>query len=216
MESYKHSCPFCGQHIEYTAGYCGKQMQCPICGNTITFPALPPSRSTQGLHIRRPVEKPAGKISWPTPAFLLVLRDFPHWKIVAQCAVPFVIIGALLYGASFVGKKTSDQPAAPFAPVVQAEPDAWQKMTDLTRADSAVQARLSELIFAQRALRMAQRVRDEYEHKSTPEVQRNAAEKNLAEAQQTFNVAQQRFDAAFEKYQTMGGSVDYRSRVPRQ
>ena len=36
------SCPFCGQHIEYTAGYCGKQMQCPICGQTVTFPALPP------------------------------------------------------------------------------------------------------------------------------------------------------------------------------
>ena len=44
MESYKHSCPCCGQHMEYTAPYCGKKTLCPTCGHTITFPAMAPGR----------------------------------------------------------------------------------------------------------------------------------------------------------------------------
>src|ERR1700677_391938 len=215
VESYKPSCPFCGQHIEYTAGYCGRQMQCPSCGNTITFPALPPSRRGQSLHLNRPAAKPARQWSWQPPAFLLVLRDFPHWKIVAQCALPFLIIAALLYGANFVRNKTSDTPAAPTAPVFQADPNAWQRMTDLTRADSAVQARLNEVGVAVAALRLAQRVRDDYEHKSAPQDTRNVAAHTLDMAQQKRSDAQRRFEAAFEQYEKLGGTMDYRSRLPK-
>src|ERR1700678_1797356 len=99
MESFKHSCPFCGQHIEYTAGYCGKQMQCPICGHTVTFPALPPARSGQTLRVKSLERKPERKWSWKLPPALVFLLNFQHWNVVAQCAVPFVIIGALLAGA---------------------------------------------------------------------------------------------------------------------
>ena len=54
METYKHSCPFCGQHIEYSAWYCGKQMVCPICGKTVTFPAIPPGRKGQPVRTKIP------------------------------------------------------------------------------------------------------------------------------------------------------------------
>jgi endogenous inhibitor of DNA gyrase (YacG/DUF329 family) len=76
MESYKHSCPFCGQHIEYTAGYCGKQMQCPMCGQTVTFPALPPGRPGPALHVKSLERKPERKWNWKLPAALAFLRTF--------------------------------------------------------------------------------------------------------------------------------------------
>ena len=100
MESYKLSCPFCGQHIEYTVGYCGKQMQCPICSQTVTFPALPPGRSGPTLHVKSLERKPERKWSWKLPAALTFLLKFQHWNVVAQCAVPFLIIGVLLAGAA--------------------------------------------------------------------------------------------------------------------
>ena len=141
MESYKHSCPFCGQHIEYTVGYCGKQMVCPICGKSVTFPAIPPGVKGPSLHINRPEAARASKWSFSISLacirlLLPSLRRFKHWNMALVCLVPFIIVGALLAGAAVVRKQFGNAPATPVAPLVQADPNAWQKMTDLARADS--------------------------------------------------------------------------------
>src|ERR1700753_3777206 len=111
MESYKHSCPVCGQHVEYTAGYCGRQMQCPICGNTITFPVIPPTKGgTKAFY----AEKPKPKRQWAGNAGKMLgnIWDFPHWNTVLQILVPFFIIGALIATALWVKNKYSEEPAS--------------------------------------------------------------------------------------------------------
>jgi len=216
MESYKHSYPFCGQHIEYTVGYCGKQMQCPICSQTVTFPALPPGRSGPTLHVKSLERKPERKWSWKLPAALTFLLKFQHWNVVAQCAVPFLIIGVLLAGAVFVKKKLGDAPApvdASSAPVVQADPQAWQRTTDLNNAELAVQDRLKELNAAHAKADSAERLRRQVQ--SLEPFQRKSTEAQAEHAQHELEAAQLRFDRAYELYRQLGGTVDYRAQAPR-
>ena len=156
METYKHSCPFCGQHIEYTIGYCGKQMICPICSKTVTFPALPPGGKKQGLRIKRPEAVSDAKWAFNVRAIIAALRGFDHWNLVLTGLVPFVIVAVLLVGANLVRKYTAEGPALPVAPQAQADPDAWQKMKDLARADQLVQAQLALLARDQGAIAAAQ------------------------------------------------------------
>jgi hypothetical protein len=211
MESYKHSCPFCGQHIEYTAGYCGKQMQCPICGQTITFPALPPGRGSTTLRsssldrLKRP--------KWHLPPALLALLNFKHWNLVAQCAIPFLIVVGLLVGAYYVKQKFSDDPAPVAAPVVQADPDAWKKMTELSKADQAVQDRIHELEAAHANADMADRLKAQAEHMDPS--QRKSANQQAEAAHKALDAARKRFDTANDLYHQLGGTVDYRNQLTK-
>ncbi len=211
MESYKHSCPCCGQHIEYTAGYCGRQMQCPMCGKTVTFPALPPGRLGKSLRTKslEPKETPKSARNWP--ATLAPLLDFPHWNLLAQCAVPFLLIGVLLAGAIFVKKKLGDTAAPAAAPTVQADPEAWQKMADLTKADQTVRTRMSELDAACASLKLADQVRQSMSRLDPS--QRRSADQQWQFAQRAREAAQKRFDDAMTAYQRLGGTVDYRSQL---
>jgi hypothetical protein len=217
MESFKHSCPYCGQHIEYTASYCGKQIQCPICGNTITFPAIPPQSGGAGVRINRPEDKPARKWAWNLQAIFLFLRDFQHWKTVVQCVVPFLIVGALLAGAAYVKNKFADQPAAPPEPIVQANPDAWQKMTELTRAEQAVKDQITVLVRARASVKQAEEIRAathrQYPGNSNPLMLRTADE-TAQKAQNNYNKARQHFENLLEQYRKLGGTHDYRGEAP--
>jgi len=210
MESYKHSCPFCGQHIEYTVGYCGQQMQCPMCGQTVTFPAIPPGRAGQSLRVKGTEVKAARKMEFKLPKALVFLREFQHWNVVGQIAVPFVAIGVLWWGANFVknkfGTSSSDNASAP---VVQADPDAWQRMTALTKSEQDVQAAAKELEHENDALEYAQHSRKSVNNGDP--YQQKAADERVARAQITLKIARQRFDAANAKYRQLGGTKDYRS-----
>jgi hypothetical protein len=219
MESYKHSCPFCGQHIEYTVEYCGKQMVCPSCGKTVTFPAIPPGRAPSGhttrvkaLDARRAADKPATGWLRNAPKALGFLRDFEHWNVVGQCAVPFVIIGVLLAGAAFVKKKFSDTPDAVAPSTVQADPQAWQKMADLTKADQAVRDLLKEVKADHAMVVAAERARQQADQGSAS-LKKNA-EEQMHQAQNTLSNARKRLDVALEKYGALGGTVDYRTQIP--
>jgi hypothetical protein len=218
MESYKHSCPFCGQHVEYTAEYCGQQMQCPSCGKTITFPAIPPGRGrgapgarVKELDARRAAAKPARSWLRNAPEALAFLRDFEHWNVVGQCAVPFLIIAVLLAGAIFVKSKFSAASAPPAAPAMQADPDAWQRIADLTKADVAVRALLKEYAANHATVLAAERTRQNME-KQDPS-QKKSFEEQLQLAQNTLTATQKRLDAALEKYRKLGGTVDYYSQM---
>jgi hypothetical protein len=225
MESYKHSCPFCGQHIEYTAGYCGKQMVCPICGQTVTFPAIPPGGKGPSLHINRPEAAPAPKWSFDFHGILGFLRRFEHWNTVLVCLAPFIIVGALLAGAAVVRKQLGNAPAMPVAPSLQADPNAWQKMTDLARADQLAREKLDAVRKAGAAVAAAERYRASvhafYHTKRAPDqatyeswmAQYKAADQAVAKAQKDLAAAHQCFDNAVQNYQKLGGTIDYRRQL---
>jgi len=218
MEAYKHSCPFCGQHVEYTAEYCGKQMQCPSCGKTVTFPAIPPGRGrgapgprVKELESRRAGAKPARSWLRHTPGALAFLRDFEHWNVVAQCAVPFLIIAVLLAGAIIVKSKFSADADPPAAPAMQADPQAWARIADLTKADLAVRTLLKEYAANHATLLAEERARPQIDMKEPS--QKKDFEDQLRLAQNTFAATQKRLEAALEKYRKLGGTVDYYSQM---
>lgn len=212
MESFKHSCPFCGQHIEYTVGYCGKQMKCPICANVITFPALPPATTAKGLRVDRPAAAAVRKWAWKPPGIYLFLRDFPHWKIVGQVVIPFVIVGGLLVGAAYVKKTFTDSPVAapPEASVEAAAPDAWQKMTDLSRADQAMRDQLRVAMALRTTVKRAQTIcnnsRAQYGNASPFTAK---AQEMLQRAQNNYSIAFARLRSLNGEYQKLGGTADY-------
>jgi len=229
MDSFKHSCPFCGQHIEYTAGYCGKQMICPICGKIVNFPAIPPSVGGTTLRIRH--AEAASESNWLGGlisffGFLAPLQRFKHWSAVLVCLVPFTIVGALLVGASVVRKQLGDAPAPPVAPTVQVDSNAWQKMTDLARADQLVQRQLNAVRRASDAVATAERKRaalHAYWHpRRAPDqvtyasvmAQYQADDQAVANAQQALASARNCFSAAFSQYQKLGGTIDYSRQLP--
>ena len=212
MESYKHSCPRCGQHIEYTVEYCGQQMQCPECGQTVIFPAIPPRRDDSSARARIHQSKPPRTQSRPVPAAFSFLRAFQHWNVVVQCAVPFLIIGALLAGAAFVKNKLGDAAAQVSIPTVQANPDAWQRVTDLTKADQVVRARVAELNAAHTFLAAAEK-ESRLIGTSNPSQTKHAAEQ-MKRGETAVNVARRQFDDAYADYQRLGGTVDYRGQLP--
>jgi DNA-directed RNA polymerase subunit RPC12/RpoP len=227
MESYKHSCPRCGQHIEFTAGYCGMQIPCPSCGHLVTFPAIPPGRSATSARGQAPAQKPGAKSklakkaavesasqwSWTGKGMLLYLRDFQHWNVVVQCAVPFLIIGALLAGAILVNRNFGDPTDPASGPAIQAEPGAWQRMTDLTKADEAVQVEVRSVAMARAALDLAQQGQRRLQ--TTDSLVRKGVDEKVAGKQRNIAFAQKRFDDAFKHYQDLGGRLDYRSQLPK-
>jgi hypothetical protein len=204
METYKHSCPFCGQHVEYTVGYCGKQMACPICGKTITFPAIPPGGKGPKLHLKRAEPESSFQWKWPfdLAAKLAFLGRFKQWNLALTCLVPFLIIVGLLVGAHWIRKHFGDEPSMPAVPAAQADPSAWQKMTDLARADQDVQAKLALVRQAQANLNTKK--------------QYHAEPQAVAAAQNAVSAATRAFETSFQNYQQLGGQVDYRSQLPPQ
>ena len=225
MESYKHSCPFCGQHIEYTAGYCGKQMVCPICGKTVTFPAVPPAGKGPSLRIKRPAPPRPAKWSFDFFGLLAPLRRFEYWNMVLVCLVPFIIVGALLAGAVVLRNQLGNPPAAPVAAPIQADPNAWQKMTDLARADVLVQKQLQAVRNASAALAVAEQKRatlHAYWHVRTAAnqaiyenvlAQYRADDQAVANAHKALDHARQSFENALRHYQQLGGTTDYRRQL---
>ena len=220
MESYKHSCPFCGQHIEYTIGYCGKQMVCPICEKTVTFPAIPPGGKGASPPQKKPEASRVAQWSVKLNEVLAVLRQFQHWNVVLMCLVPFGIVAALLIGASVVRKKIGDEPAMPSAPIIQAKPNAWQSMTNLARADQLVQDQISRVNRTYGAVKAAERNRASvhayFHDQATGQSGYVAADQTLANAQAALAAARQSFNTAYQNYLQLGGKVDYQRQVPQQ
>jgi hypothetical protein len=224
MESYKHSCPVCGQHVEYTAGYCGQQMQCPMCGGAIIFPAIPPTRGGKSVADEPKAAKPARRWGWNAKAVFLYFRDFSHWNIVGQVAVPFLIVGALLAGAIFVKNKFSDQPEQAPASVAQAPVGGWDKMTALARADQKAQQDVQTVLQAKRALGEAERAlaaqQKSYSQARSSDDQQaiqayvQSAQRTEKQAQATYDAYRRQFQADMAAYRKLGGTVDYTSQIP--
>jgi hypothetical protein len=204
-------------------------MVCPNCGATVTFPqmlSLGKTTSSLRLHHDEPAPAPA-KSFMDHFGFLAPLRRFEHWNMVLVCVVPFLVLGGLLVGAAVVRQRFGNAPAAPAAPPVQVDKNAWRKMTDLARADLLVQEKLADARRAGAALGEAQGQRDRlhalHHGKQAPDAavyaaitaQYAAADKAVRTAQAGYDCARRSFDAAYQKYCDLGGTIDYRSQMPR-
>lgn len=160
---------------------------------------------------------------WNAKGIFLYLRDYPHWKTVAQIAVPFLIIGALLAGAAFVKNKFADEPAAAPAPVVEAQPGGWDKMTELARADQKMQQYVQLISQTRMTLASAQRVEDTWEKRYNQTrgsddgqavlASLQSAQQSVTQAQNRLTFLRQHFESDLENYRKLGGNIDYRSRV---
>ncbi len=188
-------------------------MQCPSCGQTVTFPAVPPKTAgatlkSKSLDRRKPAAAAAaGKVS----AVFGSLRNFEHWPVVGQCVVPFLVIGALLGGAIFVKNKFGSATTETAVPTVQADPGAWEKASELNKADTAVRADVQVLAAAHAACDLADlRVR---QTKGLESWQRKKAEDDSALAQARLAAARKELDQAFNRYRELGGTVDYRGQI---
>jgi DNA-directed RNA polymerase subunit RPC12/RpoP len=198
MNHYKHACPNCGQHIDYTDGYAGREMPCPMCGHPLLFPAVPAAKLTTSLRLQRDIPKPERKTSFNFLGPLIILREFKHWKIVGICLLPFVLVaGGLLAASHFRG---AEQAAAAVPDAVVVDPQALHQLTDLTRADMLVQAKVAAVNKAFEACAAAKR-----NHASAAVIQRDDA---------TLLAARKSFEPAFANYQKLGGVVDYRQQLP--
>jgi uncharacterized protein (DUF342 family) len=128
--------------------------------------------------------------------------------------VPFVIIAVLLAGAVYVKKKLGEpSTATDAAPVMQADPEAWQRMADLTKATQAMQAAAKNLDQANASLAYQEQALRRLDNGDA--LQRKAADERVQRAQITATAARQQFDAAEAKYRQLGGTTDYRSQLQR-
>jgi hypothetical protein len=200
-------------------------MVCPICGKTVTFPALPPGSKGTSLRIHRPEAAPAAKWAFDFFGIPAFLQRFEHWNLVLVCLVPFIIVGALLAGAALVRKQLGNEPAAPVAPLIRADTNAWQKMTDLARADQLVQEQLAAVRRAGVAVAMAERNRANlhayYHGKQAADqaiydsvmAQYKAKDEAVANAHKALDYTRQCFESALQNYQKLGGTTDYRRQL---
>jgi hypothetical protein len=226
MDKYKHACPKCGQRIEYTIDYCGQQIGCPICHTPIVFPEAPAPTATQKLRLQRDINPQKSK-SNRFVAILKAVRDFPHWRMVVTCLVPFFLIGGLLLGASYLRKTSSPESTEiPKAVTVTVGSDGWKKMTDLGQVEQVVQYHLQTVTALTRTLAQEQAqaaaLHDHY-HGMTLDggtyamvmKQRDDLQKRITLHQQQMNAEDAAFRESFELYKKLGGQVDYYSQYHR-
>jgi DNA-directed RNA polymerase subunit RPC12/RpoP len=216
MNTYKYSCPSCGQHIEYTDGYCGKQMACPMCQQRILFPAIPPGALSPSFCVARPAEQqPVKKGKSNSIGIVRALRKFEHWNVVGQCLVPFVILAAALFVASTLRSKPPEHPVSAPAPAV--DPRTWEKMTQLARMEVVLQERVRVLTEAyaknQSADQHRAALQKQYGGRLDP-ITAKFADQQSAAAQKALEAAREAFENEMNKYQRLGGTIDFRRQVP--
>lgn len=230
MDVYKLSCPRCGQHIEYTRDYCGRQVQCPSCNGNVTFPAIPPlgsGRSSLRLERDRPKVKEPFRIDFAKifGSIIAFFRTFEHWQIVAMCALPFVFIALALGVAHYV--RSQDTDTRPKHPIMtEAQIAENQRIAELNKADAIVQDRVRNVLAAKYALDAAKAKSANwhrtYDGKQLSEGTRRAVEsqfkvfeEEIATADANLNAWRRTFDTEYQKYQKLGGKIDYASQLPR-
>jgi hypothetical protein len=192
-------------------------MTCPICGNLVTFPAIPPKSAAKGLRLDRPTVPVARKWAWKPRGMFLFLRDFPHWKIIGGILLPFLIIGGLLEGAGYVKRTFTDQPTvvAPIVASAPVAPGAWQQSVDLSLAEQAVRDKLKIAQLSRAAMRQAEQIRNNTRRQydaSNPYVAK--AEEAFQRAQNNDAIARSQFNEKNSAYLKLGGKFDYSSQLP--
>jgi hypothetical protein len=185
-----------------------------MCGQTVTFPAIPPRKpGDPSLTLKSGGTRAPRSSTWKWPRALAWIGRIKHWGIVAQCIVPFLLIVGLLFGASYVKRMFSEPSASSPDANLHADPETWQKMTDLTKADEAARQRLQELNSARAALQVAYSILNSPQQVAPD--QRRAADQAAKRAELTVRVAERNFSIAMQNYQRLGGTINYNDQVQR-
>jgi hypothetical protein len=225
METFKLSCPRCGQHIEYTKDYCGRQVQCPSCAGSVTFPALPPGALTQKLRLERdrpkvkqPFRLDFGKILASTISFV---RNFQHWQIVLMCLLPFGFIVVAL-GIASVVRHQDQQPNSEQPVVAETRKTETQQVDAMLKADAIVRSRVQSILAAKSRLDNAvarrSQLRAMYSGRNPSAAARTVmanADEQVEAAEANLNGWKKSFDIDYANYEKAGGKIDYRSQLPR-
>jgi len=202
-------------------------MVCPICEKTVTFPAVPPGKAKSSLHVKRETAKETKEWLARLGPIIKSLNRFKHWNVLFACLVPFLIVGGLLFGASFMKQHFGDDAGQNSPQAVHADPAAWQKMTELAKADELMQQHVRNVIAAHDAYLGALAKRNSlhayYQGKyadasgmSAVNAQFNSADQAVGRAQSIQAAARQAFESAFRDYQNLGGKIDYHQQLPPQ
>ena len=155
----------------------------------------------------------------PFFAFIHKLIAFPLWKMVATCLVPFLLVGGLLLGASYMRKNSANDtveiPKAVTAPVAA---DAWKKMTELAQVEDAIKSHI------QQARQLNQMLQMEYAQltqlQSSPagsslmQRQKDDLNKKMEMQRNQLNAERNAFYQTCQLYQKLGGQVDYNGQFP--
>jgi hypothetical protein len=221
MSAYKYSCPYCGQHIEYTDGYCGKQMACPMCQQNTVFPALSPGDLQGSLRVSRTAQQGAKQNrSFKPGRMLAALRGFEHWNVVGQCLIPFVILAGALFVAAQLRSNPVEKTAS--TPAAAVDPATWEKMTQLAKAEEVVKQQLQmvNVVYAQDAQARQYLSSLHYSHgaglnPATAQATFKRAEDTCVLTGNALSKARNSFELAMEKYESLGGRVNYRLQVPQ-
>ena len=153
---------------------------------------------TSTLRLERDRPKPQAPTGFSLAGFAIFLREFKHWRIVGICLIPFALVaGAVVLAAQFhSSSSTSSEPAT-----VVVDPQALPKLTDLTRADILVQAKLDAVKKSFQACENAK--------------SNHAAATVLKRDDESLQAALKAFESAFANYRKLGGAIDYHAQLPR-
>jgi hypothetical protein len=201
-------------------------MVCPICGKSVTFPAIPPGAKKVSLPSQRVAAARVRQWPFDVKKIFPFLARFDYWNVVLVCLVPFIIVAALLVGAGIVRKHFGSDAIQPAAPaVVHADPREWQKMSARSLAEQKVQEQIAAVTQAKAAAANAERnlarLQAAYQGKRLDQLgiynmnrEMQAGQQAVANAQKCLETARQSFDNAFRAYQDLGGQIDYRRQLP--
>jgi len=181
------------------------------------LPAVLGGKRTSSLRLVRTGPGPAAKFQFSFAGIALFLREFKHWKTVGICMIPFVLVAGALVAASVSARRQAASAPAPVPATVIVDPQALDKLTDLTRADQLVQQRLAAVNRASTACQKASQtvtaLHNQRRGAASPAALKGA-DQAVSRANQALANARKDFDAAFAQYQKLGGAVDYRQQLP--
>jgi hypothetical protein len=168
------------------------------------------------LHLVGAGAKTPPRFQFSLAGIVLFLREFKHWKIVGVCLIPFVLVAGALVAASMAGRH--DAPAAPAPAEVTVDPNALDKLTDLTSADQLVQERLAAVNRAYLASQAAEKNKTALHNSrrgAASPAALQAAEQAVKRARQACANARKDFATAFARYKKLGGAIDYERQLPQ-
>jgi len=233
MGEVKFSCPQCQQRLSCDEMYGGQQIQCPACATLVEVPP-PLNPPAAKLSINRPqtavspTAKPIPEQRRPVPPRRSLLPK------IALSMLPVIGLGVIIILAvrGFKSSTTSSS-AVPTAesnsnsPALAADHHETSKTEvspELQKVEQAVISQVRAVQAATQRRNTATQNRDllhqTYKGKNLPQAQYSAvmqrykaADDEIANSEAALTVAKNNFEAAFLRYQQLGGKTDYRSQI---
>jgi hypothetical protein len=221
-EKLKHTCPACGQPIEYTIDDSGQQIDCPSCQKPVLLPAAIGAAAARKTQLQKnQIRRESPNAKKPVPGFASTRKviEFQYWKVVGICLVPFLIIGGLLYGAAYLRKASAnDTVEIPKAITTPVAGDGWKKMTEMAQVEGAIKSQIQQTRELKQILQVENAQMQQYQNNSANaslmQQQKEDLSKKMEAQQNQVNALHTAFYQTMDLYRKMGGTIDYNSQFP--